>query len=71
MRRMDTSSATLNRLAYSPSEAAAAAGLSRSSIYRAIRRGELRRMKIGRRAVIPAADLAALCGAVPRQAHST
>lgn len=50
------------RIAYSFDEAARATGLSRRSLERAVARGELRRVKVGKRSVIPAIDLAALCG---------
>src|SRR3954449_9324594 len=46
----------VERLAYSPAEIAAAAGLSRKAIYRAIENGELRAAKVcsGSRLLIPA-----------------
>lgn len=50
------------RLGYSLAEAELATGLSRSSLYRAIARGDLRREKVGGRTIIPATELAALCG---------
>ena len=61
--RMDTQHVLIPRLAYSLAEAELATGLSRSSLNRAIARGELRREKVGGRTIIPAAELAALCGA--------
>ena len=50
------------RLAYSLAEAEIATGLSQRSLYRAIERGELKRVKVGNRTIIPADDLAKLCG---------
>jgi excisionase family DNA binding protein len=45
----------MDRLAYTPAEIAAAAGLSRKAIYRAIENGELRAAKVcsGSRLLIP------------------
>ena len=45
----------MDRLAYTPAELAAAAGLSRKAIYRAIENGELRAAKVcsGSRLLIP------------------
>jgi excisionase family DNA binding protein len=49
----------VERLAYSPAEVAAACGLSRKAIYRAIETGELRAAKVcrGRRLLITADEL--------------
>ena len=60
---MQAQNIVVPRLGYSLAEAELATGLSRSSLYRAIARGELRREKVGGRTIIPAAELAALCGA--------
>ncbi len=60
---MEAQNVLVPRLGYSLAEAELASGLSRSSLYRAIARGDLRREKVGGRTIIPAADLAALCGA--------
>ncbi|WIA57632.1 helix-turn-helix domain-containing protein [Sphingobium sp. WTD-1] len=54
---MATSPLTAERLSYSVTDAAHALGISERSIYNLIYGGKLRRMKIGRRVVIPAADL--------------
>lgn len=53
----------VERLAYSPTEAAAALGVSRPTIYALIERRELRRFKVGRLTKIPAADVRRLVGA--------
>jgi len=47
-------------LAYSPGEAARAAGLGRTTIYKLIAEGRLRSRKIGSRTVIPADDVRSL-----------
>ena len=60
---MEAQHVLVPRLGYSLAEAELASGLSRSSLYRAIARGDLRREKVGGRTIIPAADLAALCSA--------
>jgi excisionase family DNA binding protein len=52
----------VNRLAYSPSEAAAAIGCTRQTIHALLNRGDLRRFKVGRLTKIPAADVHALVG---------
>lgn len=54
-----------DRLAYSIPEAAAASSLSRATLYRLAEAGELRMIRIGRRTVIPASDLARLIEGVP------
>jgi excisionase family DNA binding protein len=46
-------------------EAAAALGISRSLAYDAVRRGQIPHVRIGRRILIPVAQLAALLAAVP------
>jgi excisionase family DNA binding protein len=63
----------VERLAYSPAEVAAACGLSRKAIYRAIENGELRAAKVcrGRRLLITTDELRAwiersVTGPVPR-----
>jgi excisionase family DNA binding protein len=53
---------TLARLAYSINESRALSGLSRSSLYRLIERGELRTVKRGQRRLVPSAELERLCG---------
>ena len=52
----------------SPEEAAAVLGVGRSTIYRLIDEGALRRMLIGRRALIPRADIDAFVAAQLGQA---
>jgi excisionase family DNA binding protein len=52
----------VDRLAYSPTECAAALGLTRQTIHNLIARGELASCKIGRARRIPASELARLLG---------
>ena len=47
-------------VSYNINDAAAALGLSRRTIYNLIDAGKVRKVKIGRRSVIPAADILAL-----------
>lgn len=47
-------------VAYNIDDAAAALGLSRRSIYTLIDAGKLRKVKAGRRSLIPASDVLAL-----------
>lgn len=47
-------------VAYGISDAAVALGLSRRSIYNLIDAGRIRKVKIGRRSLIPATDILAL-----------
>lgn len=54
----------VERIAYTPAEAAAALGVTRQTVYALIGRGELRRFKIGRCTRIPVADVLALVGGV-------
>ena len=51
-------------LSYNISDAAAALGVSERSIYNLIYAGKLRRVKAGRRSLIPAADLRAVAEGV-------
>lgn len=50
------------KIAYSPEEAAAATGLGMTTIYKLMKEGRLKRVKIGRSTVIPRSSLAALVG---------
>jgi excisionase family DNA binding protein len=52
----------VDRIAYSPAEAAAVLGCTRQTIYNLIDRGELTRYKIGRSAKLNAAEVHALVG---------
>ena len=45
------------RLAYSPTESAAALGISRARLYELFRQGDLKAKKIGNRTLILAAEL--------------
>jgi excisionase family DNA binding protein len=55
----------IERIAYSPAEAAEALGVTRQHVYHLIERGELRRFHVGRCARIPVADVLALVGGEP------
>jgi excisionase family DNA binding protein len=61
MKQKAVDGARVERLAYSPAEVAAACGLSRKAIYRAIEIGELRAAKVcsGRRLLITVEELRA------------
>ena len=54
------SAANDNKLAYSPAEAAQALGIGRSTIFDLMKNGQLRRVKIGAKTVIPRSSLEAL-----------
>lgn len=60
MGERDESSRT--KLAYTPAEAAKATGLGKTTIYRLLKEGRLRRVKIGRATLIPGSSLLALLG---------
>jgi excisionase family DNA binding protein len=54
---MDVSDIPASRLAYSLAEAETLSGLSKSTLYRIIGRGELATVKRGRRRLIPRPEL--------------
>lgn len=54
--------ASVERLAFSVDEAAAASGLSRASLYRLAASGQLKTTRVGSRVLIPAAELYRLLG---------
>jgi excisionase family DNA binding protein len=62
LRRMDSQTVSLQKLSYSFAEAEVISNLSRSTLYREVARGRLRRVKVGKRSLIPADALASLCG---------
>jgi len=62
---MTSHAATIGRVAVSPGEAAAMLGITRTCVYQLIATGGLRRYHIGRRALIPIADVLALVGGDP------
>ena len=47
-------------LAMSPQDAARAIGISRSSLYRLMKQGRIRTVKLGRRTLVPTSELSAL-----------
>ncbi|WEK59408.1 MAG: helix-turn-helix domain-containing protein [Candidatus Brevundimonas phytovorans] len=59
------SAANDNKLAYSPAEAAEALGVGRSTIFDLMKNGQLRRVKIGAKTVIPRSSLEALLAETP------
>jgi excisionase family DNA binding protein len=65
--RMRTEPNEIRRIAYLLDEAAAATGLSRRTLERAIARGELPRKKVGTRSIILASDLVSFCGSEHRR----
>lgn len=50
------------KLAYTPDEAAKATGLGKTTIYRLLKEGRLKRVKVGRSTIIPRSSLLALLG---------
>ena len=49
-----------NPMAMSPRDAARAIGISRSSLYRLMKQGRIRTVKLGRRTLVPTSELSAL-----------
>ncbi len=49
-------------MAMSPQDAARAIGISRSSLYRLMKQGRIRTVKLGRRTLVPTSALAELIG---------
>jgi hypothetical protein len=66
---MDSQTVSFQRLGYSFAEAEVISSLSRATLYREIARGRLRRVKVGKRSVIPADALACLCGGKPQRSR--
>ncbi len=62
--------APVERMAYTPREAAAALGISRRSLDRAVARGDLRAARIGGAVRIPRAELDRLLGVEPAREAS-
>ena len=57
-----TSEVVMDRWTVTVEEAAQMLGISRSSAYECVRRGELRALRLGRRLVVPRAALVELLG---------
>lgn len=55
-----------NPIAMGIPDAVRVSGISRSAIYNALKRGELRAIKAGKRTLITVSDLQAYLGALPR-----
>lgn len=58
----------MKRLGYKPVEVAELLGISESSVYRAIKRGELPCVVVSGRKIVPAAALEAMFDATPEEA---
>jgi excisionase family DNA binding protein len=63
-----TASPPHDRIVYSPAEAADVLGVTRQTVYALIKRGQLRRFKVGRSTRIPTNDVHALVGYEPGDA---
>jgi len=59
---MQTQTITFPRLGYSFAELEVLVGLSRSTLHRMVARGKLETVKRGRRRLVPADQVARLCG---------
>ena len=53
---------TLPRVGYSPSEFAAMTSMSKSAVYAAVDRGDIKARRIGSRLIIPVAEVSRLLG---------
>lgn len=62
---MTTLQPTNERTAYSIAEAAAMTGVCRDVIYKEIANGRLRALKLGRRSIVPAAELRRFLSELP------
>lgn len=49
-----------NKIAYTPKEACAATGLGMTTLYKLMKEGQIRKVKIGSRTLIPRSSLEAL-----------
>jgi excisionase family DNA binding protein len=61
-----TATTTVERLAYSPAEAALALGVTRQTLDKLTRLGQLRVVKIGRSVKIPTTEVLRLAGLSPQ-----
>ena len=59
----------MDRVAYSPTEAAEALGISRSAAYNLIGSGRLRAVRLGRRTLVPRDALGELLDGLDRASH--
>jgi excisionase family DNA binding protein len=57
MNTNDPDKTTVERVAFSPGEAALALGLARSSVYAALARGDLRSVRVGGRRLVPRSEI--------------
>jgi excisionase family DNA binding protein len=58
---MESQNITFPRLGYSLAEAEVLTGLSRATLYRLLKRGELQTVKRGGRRLVPSRELEKLC----------
>lgn len=63
--------AVMDRWTVTVEEAAQMLGISRSSAYECVHRGELRALRLGRRLVVPRAELEELLGVQPADASDS
>jgi excisionase family DNA binding protein len=61
----DVFSMLKNPIAFSPVEAAKALGVSRSTIFNLLARGEIKGMKLGTRTLVPATELSRFLASLP------
>ncbi|MFY9812957.1 MAG: helix-turn-helix domain-containing protein [Dehalococcoidales bacterium] len=61
----------VERMAYSPMEAASSLGLCLNSIYKMLKRGQLRGVKIDRKILIPKSELERLLSGKPKAPDET
>ena len=67
----EAAEAAVQRAAYGQSEVAARLGVTRQSVARAIESGDLRAVRLGRRVLIPAAELARFLGATDTEGDAS
>jgi len=60
----------VERVAYSPTEAAQLLGIHRGTIYNLERRGEIRIIRLGRRALIPRSEIDRILTATESSTHA-
>ena len=71
MTEMHPTAGPPSRLTYTVPEAAALLGISRSTAYECVRRGEIPSLTLGRRVLITRAQLEQLLGPLPATSHES